>query len=66
MLLLASGSELQLAVRAAEELRKQGKKIRVVSMVCMRAFENQSDKYKKSVLPLSVTKRVVIEAGSSF
>lgn len=63
-LLLASGSEVSLAVEAAKDLEKQGKSVRVVSMPNWNAFEKQSEEYKESVIPSSVTKRVAIEMAS--
>lgn len=66
VILLASGSEVDLAVKAKAELEKEGRKIRVVSMPCMDLFEEQSEEYKESVLPKSVRKRVAIEALSDF
>lgn len=63
-LLLASGSEVSLAVEAAKDLDKQGKGVRVVSMPNWFAFDKQSDDYKESVLPASITKRVAIEMAS--
>ncbi|HDK9181200.1 TPA: transketolase [Staphylococcus aureus] len=63
-LLLASGSEVSLAVEAAKDLEKQGKSVRVVSMPNWNAFEQQSEEYKESVIPSSVTKRVAIEMAS--
>ncbi|HCV9410434.1 TPA: transketolase [Staphylococcus aureus] len=63
-LLLASGSEVNLAVEAAKDLEKQGKSVRVVSMPNWNAFEQQSEEYKESVIPSSVTKRVAIEMAS--
>lgn len=63
-LLLASGSEVSLAVEAAKDLEKQGKSMRVVSMPNWNAFEQQSEEYKESVIPSSVTKRVAIEMAS--
>jgi len=66
ILLIASGSELQLVVWAAEELRSHWKQVRVISMLCMRQFDSQSSEYKQSVLPSNISKRVVVEAGSSF
>ena len=62
-LLLASGSEVSLAVEA-KDLDKQGKGVRVVSMPNWFAFEQQSDEYKESVIPASITKRVAIEMAS--
>lgn len=66
VILMASGSEVQLAVDAKAELAKEGMKVRVVSMPCMDLFEAQSAEYKESVLPKSVRKRVAIEALSDF
>ncbi|WP_022942542.1 transketolase [Psychromonas hadalis] len=63
IILIATGSEVQLAVDAAAELTTQGKAVRVVSIPCTEQFELQSADYKESVLPASVTKRVAIEAG---
>ncbi|KPV41481.1 transketolase [Thiohalorhabdus denitrificans] len=62
-ILLASGSEVDLALKAQAELASQGKKVRVVSMPCMELFEAQDEAYKQSVLPDSVSKRVAVEAG---
>lgn len=66
VILIASGSEVDLAVKAKAELEKEGRKIRVVSMPCMDVFEEQSAEYKESVLPKAVRKRVAIEALSDF
>jgi transketolase len=63
VLLLASGSEVSLALGAAERLGKDGIKAQVVSMPCWELFERQDQKYKDSVLPPSVRARVGIEAG---
>ena len=63
LILIATGSEVQLAQDSAKELRAQGKKVRVVSMPCTDAFEDQSPEYKESVLPASVSRRVAVEAG---
>ena len=65
-ILIASGSEVDLAVKAKAELTAEGKKIRVVSMPCMDIFEEQSAEYKESVLPKEVRRRVVVEALSDF
>lgn len=65
-ILIASGSEVSLAVDAKAELIKDGIDVRVVSMPSMDVFEQQSDEYKESVLPKSVRKRVAIEALSDF
>ncbi|MBQ4831975.1 transketolase [Pseudoalteromonas sp. MMG010] len=63
LILIATGSEVQLAQDSAAQLRSQGKKVRVVSMPCTDAFEDQSAQYKESVLPASVSRRVAVEAG---
>jgi len=65
-ILIASGSEVSLAVDAKAELLKDGIDVRVVSMPSMDVFDQQSDEYKESVLPKSVRKRVAIEALSDF
>lgn len=62
-IIIATGSEVELAVKAAEELRAAGKKIRVVSMPSTNIFDAQDAAYKESVLPAAVTKRVAVEAG---
>ncbi|MDW7547435.1 transketolase [Pseudoalteromonas peptidolytica] len=63
IILIATGSEVQLAVESADKLRADGKKVRVVSMPSTDIFDAQSAEYKESVLPSSVTRRVAIEAG---
>ncbi|MBQ4797753.1 transketolase [Pseudoalteromonas sp. MMG006] len=63
LIIIATGSEVQLAQDSAAELRSQGKKVRVVSMPCTDVFEEQSAQYKESVLPAAVTRRVAVEAG---
>lgn len=65
-IIIASGSEVSLAVDAKAELAKDGIDVRVVSMPCMDLFEKQSDEYKESVLPKAVRKRVAVEALSGF
>ena len=62
-ILIATGSEVGLAVDAAAELAGKGKKIRVVSMPSVDAFESQDAAYRESVLPAAVTARVAVEAG---
>jgi transketolase len=62
VLILATGSEVSLALEAAEALAAEGKKARVVSMPSWELFEQQSDEYKESVLPSSVKARVAVEA----
>lgn len=66
VILMASGSEVSLAVEAKKELLAQGIDASVVSMPSMDVFEQQSEEYKESVLPKSVRKRVAIEALSQF
>ena len=66
LILIASGTELELATKAAAVLRSEGKNVRVVSMPCVELFEEQDAAYRESVLPSSVRKRLVIEASSSF
>ena len=65
-LLLAVGSEVSLAVKAQEELAKEGIQVSVVSMPSWDRFDAQSAEYKESVLPKNVKKRLGIEMGSSF
>ena len=62
-ILIATGSEVELAVKAADALAAKGKKIRVVSLPSTNVFEAQDQAYRDSVLPPSVSKRVVVEAG---
>ncbi len=66
VILMATGSEVSLALEAKKVLEAEGRRIRVVSMPCMELFCQQTDEYRESVLPRSVTKRVAIEAGSAF
>ncbi|KAL0339264.1 UNVERIFIED_CONTAM: Transketolase, chloroplastic [Sesamum angustifolium] len=66
VILIGTGSELEIAATAADELRKEGKAVRVVSFVSWELFDEQSDEYKESVLPAAVTARVSIEAGTTF
>ena len=61
-ILIATGSEVELAVAAQQELMAQGKQVRVVSMPSTDVFDAQSAEYKESVLPATVTKRVAVEA----
>ena len=63
LILIATGSEVALAMDASLELEKQGKAVRVVSMPSTDCFDAQDAAYKESVLPASVSKRVAIEAG---
>ena len=66
LILIGTGSETQLCVKAAEQLRGEGKKVRVVSMPSWEMFEEQDANYRESVLPKAVTKRLSVEAGTSF
>ena len=66
LILIATGSEVQLAVKAREQLESEGIATRVVSAPCLEWFEEQSADYKSSVLPESVTARVSVEAGLSL
>ena len=63
VILMATGSEVSLALEAKKVLEAEGRRIRVVSMPCMELFCQQTDEYRESVLPRSVTKRVAIEAA---
>jgi transketolase len=65
VILLATGSEVALAVQAAEALTVKGKRVRVVSLPCTNVFDAQSPAYRESVLPSEVKARVAIEAGVS-
>ncbi len=66
IILMATGSEVNLIVKAKEELKKQGVDARVVSMPCLELYEKQSDKYKESVLPSEVRCRLAVEAGAEM
>jgi len=63
VLLLATGSEVSIAMEAAEKLAQKGTKAQVVSMPSWKLFEKQDQAYKDSVLPPTVTARIGIEAG---
>ncbi|MBO0472743.1 transketolase [Enterococcus sp. DIV0840] len=65
-ILIATGSEVNLAIEAQKALAEQGKDVSVVSMPSFDLFEKQTSEYKESVLPKDVTKRVAIEAASPF
>jgi transketolase len=62
-IIIATGSEIALAVGAADELAGKGKQVRVVSMPAVDVFEAQDEAYRESVIPSSVTARVAVEAG---
>ncbi len=66
LILIGTGSETQHCVKAAEQLRNEGKKVRVVSLPCWELFEQQDEQYRESVLPKAVKKRLSVEAGSTF
>jgi transketolase len=66
LILIGTGSEVSLCVEAAEKLTAEGQKVRVVSMPCWELFDEQDEAYRESVLPKAVTKRLAVEAGSSF
>ena len=66
VILIGTGAEVGLCVKAAEQLTSEGKKVRVVSMPSWELFEAQDAAYKESVLPKAVTKRLVVEAGISM
>jgi transketolase len=66
IILIGTGSEVSLCVKAAEQLRAEGKKVRVVSMPCWELFEEQDTAYQQAVLPPADQKRLVVEAASSF
>nr|WP_127580077.1 transketolase [Paenibacillus koleovorans] len=66
VVLIATGSEVSLAVGAKAELEKEGTSVRVVAMPCRELFDRQPTAYKESVLPSAVTKRISIEAGISL
>jgi len=64
LILIASGSEVQLALKAQELLHTEGRSVRVVSMPCWEMFREQSPAYREEVIPESVSGRIAIEAGS--
>jgi transketolase len=66
LILIATGSEVGLALKARDNLNGKGIPTRVVSMPCWEFFEDQSAKYKESVLPANITARLAIEAGVSL
>ena len=65
VILIATGSEVEIAVNAASELTNGGVAVRVVSMPCTDLFDSQNEDYKESVLPKSISNRIAIEAGIS-
>jgi len=66
LILLATGSEVPLALEAWEVLQEEGVKVRLVSLPCWEVFELQNEEYRASVLPAGVTKRISIEMGVGF
>jgi transketolase len=66
LILIGTGGETYLCVDAAEKLRAEGKNVRVVSIPCWELFDAQDEAYRESVLPKAVTKRLAVEAASSF
>jgi len=66
LIIIGTGTELELCTKAAAQLRAEGKNVRVVSMPCVELFEEQDAAYRESVLPAACRKRLVVEASSSF
>lgn len=66
VILMASGSEVELIYHAAEKLEAEGVKTRLVSMPCLDLFDEQSSEYRESILPRSVRARVAVEAASAY
>ena len=65
IILIATGSEVEIAIKAAKELKEKGIGTRVISMLSNEIFDNQSDEYKEEILPSKVSNRISIEAGST-
>ena len=63
LIIIATGSEVEIAINAAEKLNLEGKNIRVVSMPSTDVFDQQDDGYKETVLPNACRKRIAVEAG---
>ena len=66
LILIATGSEVSLALQAGRELAGEGRRVRVVSLPSWELFDGQPPEYRDSVLPPSVTARIAIEAGRSL
>ena len=66
LILIGTGSEVHLCLQAYQQLQQEGIKVRVVSMPSTTLFERQSVTYREQVLPSSIKKRLIVEAGSSF
>jgi len=64
-IVIATGSEVGLAVPAVKELQAAGKRVRLVSMPCCEVFDAQPAPYRESVLPSTVTRRLAVEAGAT-
>jgi transketolase len=65
-IMIATGSEVMTAYRAVEQLRQAGRRIRFVSMPSWELFQKQSPEYRESVLPQACTRRIAVEAGTTF
>lgn len=65
LIIIASGSEVEIALKAAQKLNENGKKVRVVSMPSWELFDKQPEDYRKTVLPPEIIHRIAIEAGIS-
>jgi transketolase len=65
-IVIATGTEVKPAQDAVRILAAEGRRLRLVSMPCWELFEEQDEEYRESVLPSSVTRRIAVEAGSSF
>ena len=63
LLLIATGSEVSLSIKAAEQLEEEGKNVRVISFPSWEIFEKQSDEYKKQIFPSEIKARVSVEMG---
>ncbi|MDX6270502.1 MAG: transketolase [Acidobacteriota bacterium] len=66
LIIIATGSEVALALEAREELQREGTSVRVVSMPCCELFDEQDESYREEVLPAAVTARLAVEAGASL
>jgi transketolase len=63
LLLIATGSEVSLSLKAAEQLEAEGKNVRVISFPSWEIFEQQSDEYKKQIFPAEIKSRISVEMG---
>lgn len=66
VILIASGSEIEIALEAKKQLNEKHRKVRVVSMMSTDLFDQQDDAYKEEVLPKKFTRRIAIEAGATL